>query len=58
MTNGLQWDKEVDAWVIKIAWSIQNRVAKEDPVSGFWYVSNVEEGSVWCDASSIGIGIC
>jgi hypothetical protein len=29
MTNGLQWDEEVDAWVIKIAWSIQNRVEKK-----------------------------
>jgi hypothetical protein len=58
MTNGLQWDEEVDAWVIKIAKSIENRVAKEDPVGGFWYVSNVEEGRVWCDASSIAIGTC
>jgi hypothetical protein len=58
MTNGSQWNEEVDAWVIKIVKSMQNRIEKEDPVGGVWYVSNVEEERVWCDASSIAIGTC
>ncbi|XP_067942947.1 uncharacterized protein [Watersipora subatra] len=35
-----------------------NRISQHDPVTGCWSVSNVSEGVVWCDASSLAVGCC
>lgn len=34
-----------------------SRVCKEDPVRGHWRVANVNMGRVWCDASSLALGV-
>ena len=33
------------------------RITKEDPVRGRWAVCNTTKGTVWCDASSIALGV-
>lgn len=33
-------------------------VLGKDPVVGTWIVYSCEEGTVWCDASSLGIEVC
>ena len=34
-----------------------NRLKLEDPMKGTWLVSNSRNGTVWCDASSIALGV-
>ena len=31
---------------------------EEDPVGGVWEVVRTTQGRVWCDASSLAIGVC
>jgi ribonuclease HI len=57
-TNGLKWDQKVGESVIKMARDIQSRVEKDDPVRGEWVVSSTKTGTLWCDASSLAIGVC
>ena len=33
------------------------RVKKEDPVIGHWVVADTNKGTVWCDASSLTVGV-
>ena len=36
---------------------LMDRVCVEDPVSGVWHVPNTQVGKVWCDTSSLALGV-
>ena len=36
---------------------LMDRVRAEDPVSGVWHVPSTQVGKVWCDASSLALGV-
>ena len=57
LTNGLNWDDCVDDKVMGIVKQISERVREKDPVHGQWTVNNGTSGTVWCDASSLAIGV-
>ena len=56
MAGDCAWDAQItDQKVLKAVIDTVDRVRKRDPSTGVWSVSG-EEGSVWCDASSIAMG--
>ncbi|XP_067943330.1 uncharacterized protein [Watersipora subatra] len=57
-TNKIGWDEEIPVPVRAFAKEVMNRISQHDPVTGRWSVSNVLEGDVWCDASSLAVGCC
>ncbi|XP_067930494.1 uncharacterized protein [Watersipora subatra] len=57
-TNEIGWDEEIPVPVRAFAKEVMNRMLQHDPVTGCWSVSNVLEGVVWCDASSLAVGCC
>ena len=54
--EGERWDDVVGPDATQLMAEVLSRVKKEDPVKGVWKVARGEEGTVWCDASSIGMG--
>ena len=58
LTNECRWDDEVPEATALIAREIVNRVNEHDPVGGVWSVSNSTACKVWCDASSLAMGVC
>lgn len=55
--EGTGWEDSVgDAARGKLN-EVLHRVKNEDPVRGKWYVPKTTKGTVWCDASSIALGI-
>ena len=52
------WDDPVPEWTAKLLREILQRVGEGDPVGGGWIVRCGTEGKVWCDASSLAIGVC
>ena len=52
------WDEKVRDEVSELARNLAERVASEDPVTGVWEVADEAPARVWCDASSIAIGVC
>ena len=38
-------------------WELLKRARLEDPVRGIWQVSPHGDGTVWTDASSLGLGV-
>lgn len=60
LTNGYQWDEEIataSPIMAKIR-EIMATMTQRDPVGGKWEVTNMTTGRVWCDASSLAIGVC
>lgn len=57
LAEGHSWEDDVGELSLKILKEMLIEVSKCDPVYGKWYVQNSESGVVWCDASSIAIGI-
>jgi len=55
--NGLKWDEEVDSLSKKIINEISTRLLEKDPVRGRWDIPSGKECVVWCDASSLAIGV-
>jgi len=51
------WDSDVSDHVQKMFLETLDRVAKSDPVKGEWHGANTDTGTVWCDASSLAIGV-
>lgn len=51
------WDSAVSEGVQRRTEELVERVKSADPVRGRWDVVQTEVGSVWCDASSIAVGI-
>lgn len=56
-TNSLNWDEAIDSRVHGLAKETQQRVQQEDPVRGIWQVPTARHCRVWCDASSLAIGV-
>ena len=57
-TNGLQWDQLVDEKVMHMIRDTHRRVIREDPATGVWRVPHAARAQVWCDASSLALGVC
>ena len=55
--EGAKWEDDVGPVVTQYVREVIDRVQKEDPVQGVWKVPQTEGGRVWCDASSIGMGV-
>ena len=56
-TGSDSWEGLVTKEVMGMIREVIARVKEEDPVKGKWHVSNAEEGVVWCDASSLALGV-
>lgn len=56
--NSEEWDSNIPSRVKKMLDEVSQRVQQHDPVSGEWKVSASQTGKVWCDASSLAIGVC
>lgn len=54
----LQWDDFIDDKTKYMLNEVINEVEVRDPVMGKWNVTLEERGIVWCDASSLAIGVC
>ncbi|XP_047141522.1 uncharacterized protein LOC124816390 [Hydra vulgaris] len=57
VSSSCGWDTLVNDRVVKLVKSLNERLTKEGPVHGSWNVKNTSEATVWCDASSLAIGI-
>lgn len=51
------WGDTASKRVIGMLQEVLQRVKKEDPVKGKWHVSKLEKETVWCEASSIALGV-
>lgn len=51
------WEDRVANETLKMMKEVITRVKREDPVKGEWHVSSGEAGVVWCDASSLALGV-
>lgn len=51
------WDSPVDESVVeKVKWILE-RVEENDPCRGTWSIGDCKVGTLWCDASSIAMGV-
>lgn len=57
LCSDVSWDCQISQEAKALVEDLLVRVQREDPVKGTWSVENQESGKVWCDASSIGIGV-
>ncbi|XP_029636193.1 uncharacterized protein LOC115211658 [Octopus sinensis] len=55
--EGVKWNDRVWEKTIDMIQEVLVRVGAENPVRGSWYVPKSKSGIVWCDASSIAIGV-
>ena len=55
--NSLEWKDSIDKRSFLILSEILNRVEEQDPVRGDWAVKDCSRGRVWCDASSLAVGV-
>lgn len=58
LTNKTGWDERVCPKAEMIVREIVRRVNEQDPVKGEWAVRKEGGCTVWCDASSLAIGVC
>jgi transposase InsO family protein len=56
-TNECDWDNPIPEVVMKMIKETLGRIRLEDPVKGSWVVTSQSEGTVWCDASNLAIGV-
>lgn len=56
LTNGLKWDEVVPAKVGSLARELMQKMC-HDPVYGKWVVNGGDECVVWCDSSSLAMGV-
>ena len=57
-SEGVRWDEDVGMGVRLMIVELLEKVRDSDPVRGPWLVKNeVKTGRVWCDASSLAIGV-
>ncbi|XP_054267042.1 uncharacterized protein LOC128989196 [Macrosteles quadrilineatus] len=56
--SDLKWDDLISERAQTMLTNIMDRIDERDPATGKWAVSPGEEGKVWCDASSLAIGVC
>ena len=55
--NECSWDDLIPASVDKILKEVLERIKSQDPVRGRWSVPLLSSGTVWCDASSLALGV-
>lgn len=55
--EGVNWEDDVGERAHAMMCELLDKVRKEDPVKGKWYVPAAECGVVWCDASSLATGV-
>lgn len=55
--EGERWDDNVGERAMSLMRDLLARLAVEDPVKGKVHVSPCERGRVWCDASSLALGV-
>jgi hypothetical protein len=55
--NGVPWNHEASAPTMSMLSEVINAVKERDPVQGIWTVNQTTRGTVWCDASSLAIGV-
>ena len=55
--EGVKWDDPVGDSAMKMVAEAVERVKRSDPVQGRWSVPGCEDGVVWCDSSSIAMGV-
>ena len=58
LASTVNWDEKVDEPVRKLVKQMEKRLLFEDPAKGQWVVAPQGEAKVWCDASSIAVGVC
>ncbi|XP_067934796.1 uncharacterized protein [Watersipora subatra] len=58
LASDTDWDKKLPKKIVNMLRRTLKKVAVHDPVKGSWSVEQTNEGNVWCDASSIAIGVC
>lgn len=51
------WDEEIPYAVMDTVKDMLLRVDRQDPVKGIWNVEKSQQGRLWCDASSLAIGV-
>ena len=51
------WDEEIPLCVKEMLCETKAMLTKEDPVGGLWSVSHTDKGVIWCDASSLAVGV-
>ena len=56
-TNGLNWDEKVSFLTEKKIHDLAEWVKHSDPVKGQWEIKNTDQCRVWCDSSSIAMGV-
>ena len=58
-TSGdLKWDEIVDVRTMSMIKEVYEKVSINDPASGTWAVRRDAHVLVWCDASSLAMGVC
>ena len=57
MAEGVHWKDYVGERVESVLSDMLREVAASDPVTGSWKVDRTEKGKVWCDASSLALGV-
>ena len=55
--GGKNWDHKVGMHAMTILNDIFDKLKNHDPVGGKWCISEGKSCKVWCDASSLGIGV-
>ena len=57
VAEGFSWEDYIGDEAAGIIQEILSRVQREDPVTGKWSVPKTKKGVVWCDASSLALGV-
>lgn len=57
LANEVDWDKKISDSNQRIVGDMIDMVNRDDPVRGRWNIQSVERCKVWCDASSMAIGV-
>ena len=50
---GQKWEDDIGDQAMNMLLETLSRVRSADPVGGVWYVENVNEAVIWCDASGL-----
>ena len=55
--EGERWEDAVGEQTLNFLDDVLHRVHEKDPVRGIWNVSQEKKGVIWCDASSLALGV-
>ncbi|XP_067949567.1 uncharacterized protein [Watersipora subatra] len=58
LANVVEWYSDILNDVVGMLHETLKYIEEHDPVGGVWTVPGCGHGTVWCDASSIAIGVC